>query len=99
MANFELSVQDMVTVTCQPTNKEGQAVPDQITWASDNDNLVLGPSDDTLSCNLVPSDIPTANVTITASDAEGNTVTAVIDTVDTVPAAFSLAFGTPVPKA
>lgn len=96
MANFELPVGDSVTVTIEATNKEGQDVPDQIVWTtSDPANLALVADATTLVATLTASAVPTAAVTVTASDALGNTISGVVDTVDGVPTAFKMTFGTP----
>lgn len=98
MANFQLSILDEVTLTCSPTNKEGQIVPDSVTWVSDNANLVLTPSIDTLSCLCVPSNTPTVGINVLLSDADGNKADFMVDLIDGVPVAFMITAGKPVPK-
>lgn len=79
---LELGDSQQVTITATPKDAAGQPTGDTVTWAVDNTTAVkaLQVSADTLAVTLLGA-VPAANVTLTATDASGNTAPFVFDVV------------------
>jgi len=79
---LELGDSQMVTITATPRDTEGQITTDTISWAVDNTAAVqpLQVSGDTLSVTLLGA-VPATAVTLTATDASGNSAPFVFDVV------------------
>lgn len=79
---LELGDSQQVTITATPRDAEGQVTTDAITWGVDNTTAVkeLEVSDDTLSVTLLGA-VPATGVTLTATDAAGNSAPFVFDVV------------------
>lgn len=79
---LELGDSQQVTITATPRDAEGQLAGDTISWAVDNTTAVqaLQVSDDTLSVTLLGA-VPATGVTLTATDASGNSAPFAFDVV------------------
>jgi hypothetical protein len=79
---LELGDSQMVTITATPKDAAGQPTSDTVEWTVDNTTAVqpLQVSADTLSVTLLGA-VPAATVTLTATDASGNTAPFVFDVV------------------
>jgi hypothetical protein len=79
---LELGDSQQVTITAAPKDAAGQPTADTVTWAVDNAAAVkpLQVSADTLAVTLLGA-VPAANVTLTATDASGNSAPFVFDVV------------------
>jgi hypothetical protein len=79
---LELGDSQQVTITAAPRDAEGQPTTDTITWTVDNTTAVqaLQVSGDTLEVTLLGA-TPATGVTLTATDASGNSAPFVFDVV------------------
>ncbi len=79
---LELGDNQMVTITATPRDAEGQVTTDTVSWAVDNTTAVqpLQVSADTLAVTLLGA-VPATAVTLTATDASGNSAPFVFDVV------------------
>lgn len=79
---LELGDSQMVTITATPKDAAGQPTSDTVEWTVDNADAVkpLQVSDDTLAVTLLGA-IPATGVTLTATDASGNSAPFVFDVV------------------
>jgi len=93
MSNIELGDNQTVTATVVPDDAAGQATTDTLTWTASVETAVsLTPSADTLSC-VIDGLVPTEGVVITATDANGLTVSGTVDVIAGAAASLNLTFG------
>ena len=97
MANLQVPVSYEFDITVNPTDIEGNPVPDTLTWTiSDTTNTTLTVDDATTLKVTIQVLAPSAGVVVTATDATGITGTLDFDAVADVPTALTLTTSTPV---
>ena len=93
MSNIELGDNQSVVATVVPDDAADQATTDTLTWTASVETAVsLTPSADTLSC-VIDGLVPTEGVVITATDANGLTVSGTVDVIAGAAASLNLTFG------
>jgi len=91
---LELGDSQQVTITATPKDAAGQPTTDTVAWAVDNPAAVkpLQVSADTLEVTLLGA-VPAAGVTLTATDASGNSAPFVFDVVPGAATSLGLTAG------